>query len=591
MDPRRLAATLAAGVLLTLVLAAAAQAAEKVEVRVDGIGGVLKQNVLANLDLEQLKKDKSLDEGRIRRLYAQAPGEIEEALQPFGHYKPAIQSSLDHANGAWTARFTIDAGPALKLGTVDVQVLGPGAGEAGFRRIQTAFPLKPGDTLLMPAYDEAKKALEGYAAANGYLDASYAVSQIRIDLAAYTSDIEIHFQTGPQYRFGPVRFNQDFLKPELLRGYVNFKQGDPLDADTLLKFQTTLSASSYFQRVEVVPRRDQAQGVEVPIVVNLVAAKRERWTAGVGYGTDTGPRVSAGLEVRRVNASGHRADFRARLSQIEKSFQSNYIVPGSYPSTDLLTYTLGYADLHPQTSQSRSFIVGATDARALGRWRQSFGLDFTRATFTVGSDAGTSRLLTPTASWTRLFADDRIFPSHGEKIEFDLTGASKSALSNASLVSGHVSGKFIQSFGGRPSFGGRRFRLLTRAEIGYLATSADDFHLLPPAQRFFAGGDQSVRGYSYQGIGPRDAFGHVLGGTRLATGSVELEVRFLQKWGVATFYDTGSAADRLASDLKVGTGVGVRWLSPIGMIRLDAAVAVREPGHPKRLHFSIGPDL
>lgn len=591
---RRAAPLVAALTTLAVIvlLPVAVRAAEKVEVKLDGLRGELKKNALANLDLEQLRKDKSLDEGRLRRLYAQGPEQIEEALQPFGYYHADVQSSLDRqGDGTWVATYKVDAGPPLKVGAVDVQVLGPGASDPGFESIRAGFPLQPGDTLLQPAYEHAKQALEGYAATHGYIDAKYDVSQIRIDLARYTSDVVLHFETGPRYRFGPVHFHQNFLKPELLRGYVDFKEGDPLDSDELLKLQTALSGASYFERVEVVPRRDRAQGLEVPIEVNLTPSKRQRWTAGLGYGTDTGPRVSAGLEVRRVNSRGHRADVQVRVSDIEKVFQTDYYMPGAYPRTDLLTYKLGYADLNTQTSQSKSFIVGPSYARSLGRWRQSFGLDFTRTTFTVGSDAGTSHLLSPTASWSRVHADDRIYPFRGERLQLDLAAANRSIASNASFESAHASAKFIQGFGGRPTFGGRRFRLLTRAELGYLATSAADFHKLPPTERFFAGGDQSVRGFAYQGIGLRDAQGKVLGGTRLAVASVEVEYRFLQKWGLATFYDTGSASDRLLHDLKAGTGVGIRWLSPIGMIRLDAAVAVSEPGHPKRFHFSIGPDL
>jgi len=592
LRPCRAAPFAAALAAATLLAAAPARAAEKVEVKVDGLKSELRKNALANLDLEQLRKDKSLDEGRLRRLYAQGPEQIEEALQPFGYYHADVQSSLDrNGDGTWVATYKVDAGPPLKVGAVDVQVLGPGADDPGFESIRARFPLQPGDTLLQPAYQGAKQALEGYAATHGYIDAKYDESQIRIDLARYTSDIVLHFETGPRYRFGPVHFHQNFLRPELLRGYVEFKEGDPLDSDALLKLQTALSGASYFARVEVVPRRDLAEGLEVPIEVNLTPSKRQRWTAGVGYGTDTGPRVSAGLDVRRINSRGHRADVQARVSNIEKSFQTDYYVPGAYPRTDLLTYKLGYADLDTKTSQSKSFVVGPSYARSLGRWRQSFGLDFTRTTFTVGSDAGVSHLLSPTASWNRVYADDRVYPSHGEKLQLDLAVANRSLASNASFESAHASAKSIQSFGGRPTFGGRRFRLLTRAELGYLQTSATDFHKLPPTERFFAGGDQSVRGFSYQGIGLRDAQGKILGGTRLAVASVEVEYRFLQKWGVATFYDTGSASDRLLHDLKAGTGVGLRWLSPIGMIRLDAAVAVSEPGRPKRLHFSIGPDL
>ncbi len=586
------AALAALSVAAVAILApGAAQAALKVEVKLEGLRGPLEKNALANLDLQQLRKDKSLDEGRLRRLYAQGTAQITDALQPFGYYKPIVTGSLDQRGETWVATYRVDAGPALHVDAVDVQLLGPGATDPGFEAIRARFPLKAGDVLLQPAYEGAKQAFEGYAAAHGYLDANYAQSQIRIDLAAYTSQVVLHFQTGPRYLFGPVEFHQDFLKPRLLTGYVEFKQGEPLDAGKLLKLQNTLSAATYFQRVEVVPRRDRAKGLEVPIEVNLTPAKREHWTAGLGYGTDTGPRVSGGLELRRINSSGHRADILTRVSDIEKSFQADYYVPGFRPSVDLLTYKLGYDDLDTQTSESRSFIVGPSYSRALGRWRETFGLDFTRTTFAVGDDSGISHLLTPAASWGRVFADDRIYPSHGERLQLDLAAADSSVLSNATFASAHAASKFVQSFGGHPTFGGRRWRLLTRAELGYLATSASDFHKLPPTDRFFAGGDQSVRGYSYEGIGLRDAQGQVIGGTRLAVASVEVEYRFLQKWGLATFYDAGSASDRLLADIRAGTGVGVRWLSPIGMIRLDAAVAVDEPGHPKRLHFSIGPDL
>src|SRR6185369_6353017 len=156
---------------------------------------------------------------------------------------------------------------------------------------------------------------------------------------------------------------------------------------------------------------------------------------------------------------------------------------------------------------------------------------------------------------------DRIYPTRGERIEFDVRAADKSVLSNATFFQAIARGKFIQSFGEE------RFRLITRADLGYTVTN--DFHDLPPTVRFFAGGDQSVRGYSYQGIGPRDALGRVLGGKALEVASAELEYRFLQKWGVAAFYDTGTANDKFGGQLKVGTGVGVRWMSPIGLIRLD----------------------
>jgi translocation and assembly module TamA len=554
-----------------------------VDVQVEGLSRELRRNVLASLEIEESRKDKDLDEQRIRRLYSQATAEIQEALQPYGHYKPVVHATLTQKGETWVARYEVEPGPTLKVTHRDLQVVGDGASDPGFQAAVASFPLREGDSLFQPSYERGKKVIEDYAAANGYLDGQFLDNQIRVDLASYTSEIVLHYQTGPRYRFGPIEFHQSFLDPKLLKGYVTVKEGEPLDADELLKLQNALSSSPYFARVEVVPRREGVEGIELPVDVNLTPAKRQRWTAGLGYGTDTGPRGSAGLEIRYLNRRGHRADAEVRLSEIEKSGKTDYIIPGAYPRTDLTTYTLAYADLHPQTSSSQSFLVGGSRANALGRWRQSYGLNFERTTFKVGVDSGLSRLFGPQASWQRVYADDRIYPTRGERIELDLRGADKSVLSNATFVQALVRGKFIQSFGEE------RFRLITRADVGYTATS--DFHLLPPTVRFFAGGDQSVRGYSYQGIGPRDANGHVIGGKALETASVELEYRFRQKWGVATFYDTGTANDKLGGELKVGTGVGLRWLSPIGMIRLDFAEAIREPHHPIRIHLTIGPDL
>jgi translocation and assembly module TamA len=570
-------------VLTALASPALAAAAPTVDVQIEGLNRELKRNVLASLEIQEFRKDKDLDEARIRRLYTQGTTEIEEALQPFGYYKPVLHSTLTQKGDTWVARYEVEPGPVLKVTHRDLQVLGDGASDPGFTAAVERFPLREGDALLQPAYESGRKAFDDYAATNGYLDAQFLVHEIRVDLAAYTSEVVLHYQTGPRFRFGTITFHQNFLDPKLLRGYITVKEGDPLDADELLKLQNALSASPYFARVEVVTRREAAQGVEVPVDINLTPAKRQRWTAGLGYGTDTGPRVSGGLEIRRLNRRGHRADAEVRVSSIEKSGKTDYIVPGIYPSTDLTTYTLAYADIHTQTSTSKSFLLGGSRARALGRWRQSLGFNYERTTFKVGTDSGVSRLLGPQVSWQRVFADDRIYPTHGERIEFDVRAADKSVLSNATFVQVLARGKFIQSFGDQ------RFRVITRADLGYTATS--DFHDLPPTVRFFAGGDQSVRGYSYQGIGPRDVFGHVIGGKVLEVASAELEYRFLQKWGVAAFYDTGTASDKFGGQLKVGTGVGVRWLSPIGLVRLDVATAIREPGHPIRLHLTIGPDL
>jgi translocation and assembly module TamA len=585
--------TLRAGIGIVLVFVCAGRAGgatsqpprQTVKVEVEGVSGELRRNVLATLAIEQERKEKDLDEARIRHFHAQAVDQIGHAVEPYGYYKPVVQASLHHQGNEWTARYVIDPGPPLKVTHREIELVGEAMADPAFEAVVSSFPLHEGEVVNQLLYEAGKKSLEDYAAEHGYLDGSFRVNQIRVDVDAYTCDIVLHYDSGQRFHYGPVIFHQDFLRPSVLQGYIKLREGEPIAASELRKLQNDLAASPYFQRVEVVPDRTQAVGDRVPIAVNLTPSKRFRFAGGLGYGTDTGPRANLAVDVRRVNDRGHYITSEGRVSLIERSFKVDYNLPGAYPRTDVFTYRLAYAKVDTNTSTTNSALAGVGQARTVGRWQQALRLDFERATFKVGVDHGTSHLLTPQASWTRVWSNDRIFPTRGLKLELDLGAAERRLLSNASYLQERAAGKWITSLRGQP------FRLITRAEAGYTEISDRDFHGLPPIIRFFAGGDQSVRGYGYQQLGPRDISGHVSGGRALATGSVELEYRLLQKWGVATFFDAGNAAQNFSLNLKEGTGVGLRWLSPIGMVRADVAFALSIPGHPIRFHLNIGPDL
>lgn len=562
--------------------------ADSVRVEIDGVDGELRDNVRAVLSIVEARGDDDLDEGRIRRLYARAEEEIAEALAPFGYYRPTVRAALERegtAGAAWIATYDVDPGPELRLTTLEVRVIGEGTGDPELARLARDFPLAPGGVLDQPAYEEGKAAFEEYAASAGYLDAAFDTAEIRIDRRAYTSEVELVFDTGPRFRFGEVVFDQGFLDPDLLRGYVTFEPGAPFDLGELLKLQNALSDSPYFARVEVVPDPEAAEGDRVPIRVALTPSARQKWTAGVGYGTDTGPRGRVGLEVRRVNRRGHQAEGSILGSGIEKSFVADYKVPGAYPRTDVVTYSLGFRELDTDTSQSQTGIAGIGLTRARGEWREGYSLTFQRDDFEVGLDSGVSDLLIPQASWSLTRADDRIFPTHGRRIELLVQGAAEGLLSDTSFLQARADARYVRSLA-------ENVRLLGRASVGM--TETDGFRSLPPTLRFFAGGDQSVRGYGYQELGPTDEAGNVIGGEVLVLASLEADWLFYERfgrWGLAAFYDAGNALEDFALDLESGVGAGLRWLSPIGLVRADAAFALSEPGTPVRFHLRIGPDL
>lgn len=559
----------------------------RVKVEIEGVRGGVRENVESLLSIRRSREEEGLTAARLRQLHGRAPEEIVAAVEPFGYYRPTVRSELTPRGDAWTARYRIDPGPRMRLERVDVEVTGPGAEDPGFEERARAFPLAAGDPLSHAAYEEGKQALIDYAADNGYLDAEMKTAEIRVDLERYSSQVVIRLASGPRYRFGEVRFHQQVLDRRVLAGYVPFERGEPITIGPLLELQDALSATPYFDRVEVTVEHEEAVDLEAPVVVELMPAARQKWDLGVGFGTDTGPRGRVGLELRRLNRHGHRAQGELMLSEIEKSFTARYLVPAYYPSTNLYTFDAGYSELTTDTSTSETVLLGGSRTRQRGRWREELGLTFQRADFEVGVDSGVSELLIPQASWTQVRADDRIYVRRGHRLQLTLRGAEESVISDSTFLQIVTDAKAIRPLN-------ERLRLIGRLGAGYTWTS--DFRRLPPTVRFFAGGDQSVRGYDFQTLGPLDVEGNVIGGEALATASVELDSLFLDfgtlgRWGAAVFYDVGGAAETIGDRLEQGTGVGLRWLSPIGLVRADVAWAVSEPGTPIRFHLMIGPDL
>jgi translocation and assembly module TamA len=135
------------------------------------------------------------------------------------------------------------------------------------------------------------------------------------------------------------------------------------------------------------------------------------------------------------------------------------------------------------------------------------------------------------------------------------------------------------------------YRFITRTDLG--ATWADSVLDLPASRRYFAGGDNSIRGWALDVLGPNNPLNNdAVGGRYLAVGSLELERRIKGNWSGAVFTDFGNAFDPdFTREVKVGAGAGVRWRSPIGQIRMDVAFALSKENTPARLHVVIGPDL
>jgi translocation and assembly module TamA len=563
--------------------AIAADAGLAVNVEIAGVSDALLHNVRAYLSIEQQKNDPDLNENQLQRLHHRAGDEIAKALQPFGYYQPRITSNLRIVDGKWLASYNIDPGPPVHITAVDIRVEGDGANDAEFQSLVAQFPLHRGDILNQPLYEKGKQDFQRFATEHGYFDFKWVKSEIAVDLQENTAKITLLIDSGPRYRFGEVRIHQDVLRPELLKRFIPFKAGDTYNTAKLLELQSALTDSDYFSNVEINPRRDLSKDREVPIDVTLSPRPQHRYTLGAGYGTDTGARGKLGWDNRRINDRGHRFGLEYSVSQIHEGLAARYIIPIRNPRTDQFAITTSYSNDYPKTSSSETFLLGGSRSVDRGNnWLETLYLNYQTESFSVGGESGNSVMLMPGITWSKVSADNRIYPLRGLRLLLDVHGAHPDLLSNVQFVQVRAQAKFIHKFFAKE-------RIILRGDVG--ATRFGAIRSLPTSVRFFAGGDQSVRGYAYNSLGPVNASGQVLGGSQLLVGSAELEHRFTDKWSVALFYDAGNAMNDWQESLKKGVGFGIHWRSPVGPIRFDLGFAISEPGVPKRLHITVGPDL
>lgn len=554
-----------------------------ISIEIHGVDSVLENNIRQFLSIEQQKEHQLLSEGRLYHLHKKATLEIKNALQPYGHYRPEIKTELTKLTPQqWRAIYTIKPGPPIPVAELKLILNGEIIKDPEFTSLVDNVALHKDELFSHIKYEDFKSDIARLAAERGYFRAHFVEHRVEINLNTYEARIHLNYDSGIRYRFGEVLLDQNVLDPIFLQRYISFKRGESYELNKLIDLQQALNDSDYFNSVEVSSGQVKDASDEIPISVKLTPRKRHRYSLGLGYGTDTGARTKFVWEIPRFNKSGHRLKTEASVSELGYSVGTQYRVPMRNPRTDQMIYSAGVVNEKTSTSDSTISNVGASYNYNRGFWRKSIALNYQHEDFIVGADQGLSKLLIPSINLSRTWGNNVIYTLDGLRFDIGLRGASNKVLSDNSFTQLQSGIKAISSLG-------QNHRIITRGRLG--TTWTDEFNQLPSSVRFFAGGAQSVRGYSYQTLGPVDSSGKVVGGRHLMVGSVEFEHSLNDKWGLALFYDAGNAFDHIDDKLKHGAGIGFRWKSPIGPVRIDFASAISQPDKPWRVHINIGPDL
>jgi len=565
---------LAAALLLPL------QAIAKIEITIPEVSDAIQTNVRAFLSLTRYAEREDVTPEVMSRLQRRIVAETRQALEPLGFYEPEVSYEVKQEDDDWKVTIQIEPGRPVRLSEVTINVIGAGANDRAIRDLLDQQDIKAGLRLNHGTYERVKGNLLRVAKNEGYLDARLTRHDLVIDRIARRATVDLEADTGERYLFGEIEIAQDAITDEAMRRLLRMHPGDPYTLDSLLRTQYTLDDTQYFSVVDIESGNPDPVTRTVPITVSAEPSRKHRYGASIGYGTDTKARGKFTWDNRRVNQDGHKFKLELLGSSIVSDLTGRYVIPVMDIALEKLEFTGTLRDEELGDTRSKRAEVSAGLTQVLGRWQRVLRVALAEEeSIEADRTSSTNFYIVPSIGYATL-------PSYivgGRKRPYsfsaELRGSPETLGSDASFLQLRLKGERIFDLS-------ELWHLHLRSELGIsrIAATSD----LPASQRFFAGGEGSVRGFALNELSPKDDQGRTVGGRNLVTGTVEVVRDLPRNFGVAAFYDIGNAFDDYsAPDLQYAAGLGARYNIAVATFGVDVAQPLSDPGRSPRFHLYI----
>lgn len=544
------------------------------------VSGVTEEAILKNIhsalaNIKSAHLTQPITDDSIYSIYDTAPKGIKNAMQPYGYFNPTIKSSYANVHGIWDMHFSITPGPRSTVTDVNIKVLGQGARDARFLKVITRYPLKHGDFFDLKKYNTGNTLIFEHAANLGYFNASMTINKITVNLLNHTVKVDIELDTGPRHHFGFTHFSKTPFNIKFLNKFLAYKQGDYYSNNKVLKTQSNLSNSNYFSQVVVSPLIKQSLHEVTPMDILLQMRKRKEYTFGLGYGTDTQVRGTAGFKYRWVNSWGHYFDTLLQASLVNNSLVGSYNIPWPNPNKDLLSLRVGAGNLNLNSGTSVGGKASVQYRHIYTDWTNTFSFSYLNEHYDMTNLPRTrASLFYPDASASYYSTKNHINPDNALRFTTDVAGTPSWMSSTSGFSQVKAESKAIVTLF-------HYEQIAARFAMG--RTQIHSINNLPMSMQFLIGGSQTVRGYDYQGIGP---------GRNMTYGSIEFRQRIWNQLFVAGFYDFGTVTDTgMFSDMRKSAGPSILYRSPIGVIQASVAWRLITHDIKPRFVFNIGPEI
>ena len=570
--------------LVSFLLTSGIADAANVRLQVEGLSGALQKNVRAQLSTIQV--DEVTPDRRFR---ARVDDAIRKGLKALGYYEPTIDFELREppAGGRRQVLLArVNPGEPVRIGATNVILRGGARDDKEYLALLKKRPAV-GTVLNHNDYDSFKKGLTSVALRRGYFDSEYKKSQLGVSVERRQAFWDIDYDSGTRYRFGDVTFAGSQIREEYLQNLVPFKKGDYYQSSDVAELSRRLSATGWFNSVVVAPEFEKSRQTKVLPLRGVVSPRiKNTVEVGAGYSTDVGPRLKANWRKPWINSYGHslttstsisapeqQLDFSYKMPLLKNPLEQYYLVQGGFKRTDL----------NDTEADSTTLAVSRYWDLSSG-WQRAINLRWSLDHFTQANVTHTTMLLYPGVMLSRTRSRGGLMPTWGDSQRYSIDYSDTAWGSDVDFVVLQAQNAWIRTLYDK-------HRFVARGNLGWIETN--DFERVPPDLRFFAGGDRSIRGYKYKSISPENDKGKLTGASKLATGSLEYQYNVTGKWWGAVFVDSGEAVNDIKqSNFKTGAGVGVRWQSPVGPIKLDFAVPVGDKEeHGLQFYIGLGPEL
>ena len=540
-------------------------------------------------------KDKSANAAQIDRR-ARADAELlTELLRSQGYYDAVVEPSIEVAGADLEVLLTASPGPVFKFQSVELPGLEAATGnEAG--ALREAFAVKSGDPVVAQNVIDAGLALQVALGERGFATAKVGEQDIVIDHEAQTARLVLPVTPGPIAQFGQISVSgEPPFSPSHVQRIARFKPGDRYEQSEVADLRRALIATGLVSVVEVaqVPRDD---GQVIDLAVKLEPAPMRTIAGELGYGTGEGIRAEASWQHRNLFNPEGALTVRG-VAGTQEQLGAVIFRRNNWLRRDQVLNAQAYAaHVDREAYEAKTLSLSAGFERQSNfiwqkKWTWSLGAELVasdeedtieatgeprRRTFFIAAIPGSLGLDE---------SDDLLDPTKGFRLLGRLSPEISFQGGTFPYARAQIDGSVYQPVSDTVVAAGR-------VRLGsIIGADRDD---IAPSRRFYSGGGGSVRGYGYQRIGPRDIDNDPIGGRSLAEFSLEARIKlkaFGGDFGIVPFIDGGTLSTEAMPDFKdwqIGVGIGARYYSTFGPIRIDIGTPLNRQEGDGRIAVVVG---